>query len=83
MVIEGFRQTVEEYPFSQIDQVTISIGVTQLSKEYEIPSDIVGRADQALYFAKDHNRNQTRFYEKLIASGELEIESSEGSIEFF
>jgi len=83
MVIERFRQTVEEYSFPQIDQVTISIGVTRLSKEYEIPSDIVGRADQALYFAKDHNRNQTRFYEKLIASGELKSESNVGSIEFF
>lgn len=82
-VLERFRIRVESYAFPQIEQLSISIGATRLSNDYEIPSDIVGRADRALYYAKDHGRNQLHFYESLIANGSLQDECTLGSLDFF
>ena len=33
--------------------------------------EILGQADQALYYAKEHGRNQVCFYDDLVASGQL------------
>ena len=44
---------------------------------------IMGRADQALYHAKTHGRNQTCFYEDLIAQGTLKAGQTNGEVEFF
>ncbi|MCK5665711.1 MAG: GGDEF domain-containing protein, partial [Thiotrichaceae bacterium] len=38
-------------------KVTISIGVTQFQTD-DTSTDIIGRADKALYQAKDHGRNR-------------------------
>ncbi|WP_349431142.1 GGDEF domain-containing protein [Methylomarinum sp. Ch1-1] len=82
-VLERFRRNVETYHFPQIDFVTISIGATQVTERHAIPADIVGRADQALYYAKAQGRNQLRFYEDLVASGSIKERIEEGTIELF
>jgi hypothetical protein len=38
----------------------------------DVPTDVVGRADEALYFAKEHGRNQVCCYEQLVAEGVIE-----------
>lgn len=83
-VLERFRQTVEAFQFPQVGQVTVSIGVTQMDEAQIIPAALIARADQALYFAKNHGRNCLYFYQDLVDQGliqESEIES--GAIELF
>ena len=68
-VFNRFRMAVQEYPFPQVGQVTVSLGF--VSTVQGSPVEILGRADQALYFAKEHGRNQVCFYDDLVASGHL------------
>ncbi|MDD3325885.1 MAG: GGDEF domain-containing protein [Zoogloea sp.] len=81
--LERFRQAVEGYAFPQIGQVTASIGYTLIKPDDTIP-DIVGRADDALYVAKESGRNQLANYETLLAEGRIAVrEQPSSDIEFF
>ena len=40
-------------------------------KKQDVPTDFVGRADEVLYYAKEHGRNQVCCYESLVAAGEI------------
>ena len=68
---ERFRAAVEAHEFPQVGQVTCSLGFTRVDPNMA-PIDIVGRADKALYFAKENGRNQVCGYEMLIEQGLLE-----------
>ena len=68
-VFNRFRQAVQEYSFPQVGQVTVSLGFASTGEGS--PVEILGRADQALYYAKEHGRNQVCFYDDLVASGQL------------
>ena len=65
-----FRTSVEGHEFPQVGTVTCSIGFTQVSN-MDVPTDVVGRADEALYYAKEHGRNQVCCYEQLVAEGAI------------
>ena len=81
--LERFRETVERYPFPQVGQVTISLGYTHIHPQDTIP-EIVGRADEALYAAKENGRNQLACYETLLAEGRITArEQPTSSIELF
>ena len=67
---DRFRTSVEKHEFPQVGKVTCSIGFTAISG-FDVPTDVVGRADEALYFAKRHGRNQVRCYERLVAKGKI------------
>ncbi len=82
-LLERFRCTIEAYQFPQINKVTISIGVTNINSEFAIPTNIVGRADKALYHAKEQGRNQLHFYEDLVENGHIIEKIDTGSIELF
>ena len=69
-VLERLRKTMECHNFPQIGRVTVSIGFVKLAKA-DVPSVIIGHADQALYYAKQNGRNQVCLYDELIASGKL------------
>ena len=80
-VFNRFRETVQNHVFPQVGQVTVSVGfVSTLSGS---PVEILGHADQALYFAKENGRNQVRFYDDLVASGDLQARVSNEDIELF
>jgi len=58
---ERIRKTIEELEFSSDDDetfhVTTSIGLTELNEQDDDIRDMIGRADQALYKAKDLGKN--------------------------
>ena len=76
-----FRQSVEEYNFPQVGRITVSVGF--VSTAFNTPVEILGQADQALYFAKENGRNQVRYYDELVASGDLKARISHDDIELF
>ena len=75
MIMERFRKVVESHHFPQVGNVTVSIGSTFISPS-DLSVTIMDRADKALYYAKENGRNQTVFYEQLIATGKLQASSS-------
>lgn len=79
--LNQFREAVQQYPFPQVGQVTVSIGFVCASAGS--PVEILGQADQALYYAKEHGRNQVCFYEDLVASGDLIIKIAHDDVELF
>lgn len=81
-VFERFRVAVSEYFFPQLDQLTVSIGFAPIDLKSSA-SDILGRADEALYWAKDAGRNQVASYDELIASGRLKARPMSDSVELF
>lgn len=81
--MERFRTLIAEFRFPRIGHITISSGFTRLCHE-EILSTAIDKADAALYYSKEHGRNQVNFYEQLVADKKLPmIESQETSIELF
>jgi diguanylate cyclase (GGDEF)-like protein len=81
-IIDRFRVNVETTVFPQVGQVTVSVGFVSISP-YESPVNILGRADQALYYAKSHGRNQACHYDQLVSGGQLEAAASNDTAEFF
>ena len=81
--LERFRSTVEKHHFPQVGQVTVSAGYTLISTSDTIP-EIVGRADEALYVAKENGRNQIASYEAALSSGKIvSREKPDNDIELF
>jgi diguanylate cyclase (GGDEF)-like protein len=81
-IIDRFRTNVESNVFPQVGSVTVSVGFVAISP-YESPVTILGRADQALYYAKSHGRNQACHYDQLVSGGLLEAAASNDTAEFF
>jgi diguanylate cyclase (GGDEF)-like protein len=82
---ERLRKNIEAHELPQVGHVTISIGVVQVTNQ-EGSTNVIGCADQALYYAKDHGRNQVCVYESLMEQGLIEKSvdgQEEGEIEFF
>jgi diguanylate cyclase (GGDEF)-like protein len=73
--VERFRLAVAGHRFPQIDQVTVSIGYTRVMPN-DVPASAMERADVALYYAKEHGRNQCRCYEELYRTGAVRPKSA-------
>ncbi|MEW5729018.1 MAG: GGDEF domain-containing protein [Pseudomonadota bacterium] len=69
-VLDRFREAVAATRIPQVGAVTCSIGFTRVGAG-EVPTALFGRADQALYFAKQNGRNQVRRHEDLVEQGRL------------
>ena len=74
MTFERLRRSIESHAFPKVGRVTVSIGITEI-KDTSVPVELLGRADQALYYAKTHGRNQVSFYEALVATKEISAQS--------
>ena len=82
LVLERLRGNVERHNFPQVGQVTVSIGYTMIDRQ-DLPTRIIEEADKALYYAKEHGRNQVRDYTALREEGAVEDAQHDGSIELF
>lgn len=82
-ILERFRTTVSDYRFPQVGKVTISLGLTYMMPG-KFPSALLGNADKALYYSKEHGRNQLNCFEYLHELKLLEdINSDTNDLEFF
>jgi diguanylate cyclase (GGDEF)-like protein len=74
--LERLRERVQAYAFPQVGSITVSIGFSALLPN-DTPSGAFGRADKAVYHAKEHGRNQVCSYQALVASGALVEQATE------
>ena len=81
-IIDRFRGYVEKQHFPQVGTVTVSVGFVSISA-HEAPVVILGRADQALYYAKSHGRNLACHYDELVEAGLLQTVEVNDTAEFF
>ena len=81
-VFERFRIQLEAFDFPQVGKVTVSAGITRVEPEHH-PSTLLERADGALYYAKEHGRNQVQIYQHLIANGLITEKTIGDDIELF
>ena len=81
-IIERFRNNVANHPFPQVGKVTVSVGFVDICVS-DAPVVTLGHADQALYYAKSHGRNQTCHYDQLLSGGQLAAVASNNTAEFF
>jgi diguanylate cyclase (GGDEF)-like protein len=81
--LERMRQNTENFLFPQVGRITISTGFTEI-RAGDTPSGAFERADKAVYYAKEHGRNQVCSYGALVSQGELiEQTAIEGDMELF
>ncbi len=78
------REMISEHEFPQLKQVTTSIGFVEVLGQ-QSPSDVIGQADEALYYAKQNGRNQVQSYRELIEQGKIHHTSqvAHGDVELF
>ncbi len=77
------REQIAAHSFNRVGQTTVSIGFTEILKT-DTPDAAVERADEAVYYAKQHGRNQATSYETLVNNNELHPkEVLSGEIELF
>lgn len=80
--LNRFRQAIESYPFSQVGQVTVSIGAVGILPG-ELAGTLIEKADKALYYSKENGRNQVNFYHLLVAAGHLESVDHDTDVELW
>ena len=69
--LERFRRMIEAYAFPGVGNITVSIGFVDCASGV-LPTTLVDRADQALYFAKDNGRNQVVDFADIAADDDDE-----------
>lgn len=83
VLLERIRIKVQNHSFPQVGQVTVSVGFTPIIDQV-LPPHVFEEADKALYYAKEHGRNQVCAYRELISCGEIKVEQHiSGSVELF
>ncbi len=70
LVLNRFREKVEQHNFPFASKITISIGCVHIESGGAVPSTI-DKADKALYYSKEHGRNRVSVYENLVNKGKL------------
>jgi two-component system cell cycle response regulator len=72
LAFDRLRLNVDKHEFPQVGNVAISIGFVEVIGQLSA-TDVIGMADDALYYAKHNGRNQTISYKELLAQGKIVI----------
>lgn len=80
--VERFRANMAAYEFPQAGHITASVGVTEIVSG-DSPAAACERADQAVYYAKHHGRNQVCSEADLVRRGLLKVDLKVGDVELF
>ena len=80
--VERFRTNMAAYEFPQAGHITASVGVTEIVTG-DSPAAACERADQAVYYAKHHGRNQVCSEADLVRRGLLKVDLKVGDVELF
>lgn len=80
--VERFRENMANYEFPQAGHITASVGVTEIMAG-DSPAAACERADQAVYYAKHHGRNQVCSEADLVRRGLLKVDLKVGDVELF
>lgn len=81
-IVERFRLQVARHSFPQVEQLTVSIGVVELFED-ELPANLIGYADQALYWCKANGRNRSACYSELQRQGLMPQAVQPGPVDYF
>ncbi|MEO5367552.1 MAG: GGDEF domain-containing protein [Magnetococcus sp. WYHC-3] len=68
--LERLRQRVASFDFPQVGHVTVSCGYVMVNGQ-DFPTELLEKADKALYFAKNNGRNQVCWYENLVDQNQI------------
>ena len=80
--LERFRNTVATHQFPQVGAVTVSIGLAPI-QSMQLGSMVLGNADEALYYAKSHGRNQVCCHTTLVEAGLINAKKLHSDAELF
>ena len=80
--LERFRNTVAKHQFPQVGEVTVSIGFAPI-QSMQLGSMVLGNADEALYYAKSHGRNQVHCHTTLVEAGLIAAKMMHSDAEMF
>ena len=69
-LLERFRSVMEDYEFPRAERLTVSIGFCRILPE-DAASIALGRAGEALHYAKRNGRNRVCSFERLAATGDV------------
>lgn len=70
IAFDRLRQNIDNHEFPQVGHVAISIGFVEVIGQ-QSATDVIGMADDALYYAKENGRNQTISYQELLDQGKI------------
>ncbi|MFZ3126409.1 MAG: GGDEF domain-containing protein, partial [Rhodoferax sp.] len=79
---ERFRSSMAAHEFPQVGHITASVGLTEIVAG-DSPLAACERADQAVYYAKHHGRNQVCSDADLVRRGLLQAQPKTGEVELF
>ena len=82
LAFERLRRNVESFMFPRVGRITVSVGFTEV-RASDTPASAFERADQAVYHAKQHGRNQVADHAALVADGALVEDARDGDVELF
>ncbi|MBL8438403.1 MAG: GGDEF domain-containing protein [Zoogloeaceae bacterium] len=86
-IFDRFRAAIGAQDVPPVGVVTVSVGYARIDPSYK-PAELLGRADQALYYAKAHGRDQVQGFDDLVMSGAIPmplaaIKAKESTSELF
>ncbi|MEQ1622889.1 MAG: GGDEF domain-containing protein [Methylococcales bacterium] len=82
LILNRFKEKVSSFNFPQVGKISVSAGYTDISP-FDVSTQLIDRADLALYYAKNHGRNRICHFEQLVAEGLIQENKKEGDIELF
>lgn len=71
-IFDRFREAVAQHEFPRVERVACSVGFARIDPRLS-PAELLGRADEALYYSKEHGRNQVNGFDELVMSGKLRL----------